>query len=293
MIVYHRVDTDGVLSYEIAKKKLSEEGYEVIPCGYNYGDSIPEFPGDMEMIIMVDISFQPDIMNYLKNFYGIDRVFWIDHHITAIESSLANGYSDMKGVREVGIAACELCWEFFYPNTTTPHLIQYCGAYDVWNKDRFDWNDVLAIQYGFRNAYGTLIEKIDNDFERLIQDPNIISSLKVQGEAILNYLNRKWKSEVKNYAFEVQVDGKYKGICILGTEFSSNVFGSVLDKYDLYIVVNRKGPNVFNISMYKEPDRVPEFSCGGYRGIIFGHRSAAGGTLNLDQFIDLITNCRI
>lgn len=47
--------------------------------------------------------------------------------------------------------------------------------------------------------------------------------------------------------------------------------------------------------MYKEPDRLPEFSCAEYL-IQFGgggHISAAGSTLNKEQFNRLIMNCEI
>lgn len=290
IVVFHRVDTDGVLSYVIAKKRLEIEGFEVIPVGYNYGDPFPEFPVGAELFCMVDVSFTPDVMISIKNLYGTDKFIWIDHHVSSIKASDEQGYTDLTGIRRIGTAACELCWEFFFPDNTVPDIVQFASAYDVWNKDRFDWNKVLAIQYGFRNKYGNSIKDIDNDFYCID-----VESLETEGNIILKYLNRKWKSDVKNYAFEVTVGGKYKGICMIGTEFSSNVFGSVLKDYDLYLVCNRKGTDLYNISMYKEPDRLPEFSCAEYL-IQFGgggHISAAGSTLNKEQFNRLIMNCEI
>ena len=82
---------------------------------------------------------------------------------------------------------------------------------------------------------------------------------------------------------------------MIGTEFSSNVFGSVFKDYDLYLVCNRKGADLYNISMYKEPERLPEFSCAEYLTQFGGggHISAAGSTLNKEQFNRLIINCEI
>lgn len=293
VVVYHRVDTDGVLSFEIARRKLSESGYQVTPLGYNYGDEDIRIPEYTDLCVLVDISFKEDMMLALKDIYGQNFV-WIDHHLTAIEASQNSGYSEVPGLRRIGTAACELTWEYFYPDLVCPEIVQYCGAYDVWNKSRFPWDDVLDVQYGFRNRYGTLIDKISSDFDSMINPGNnTVESLKEEGSIILRYLNRKWSSDVKNYAFEVLVGGKYKGICILGTEFSSNTFSSVMKDYDIYIVVNRKDRDRYNISMYKEPDRLLEFSCGGYGGFIFGHKSAAGGILTFEQFTRLITDCKI
>ena len=34
-------------------------------------------------------------------------------------------------------------------------IVQIAGAYDVWNKERFDWEEIaVPLQYGLKNTYG-------------------------------------------------------------------------------------------------------------------------------------------
>ena len=294
-VVYHRVDFDGVFSALIAKSSIIRCGYEPVLLGYNYGDEFPVLsPSEYERICMVDVSFPPGQMLGLRTLYGPERFVYIDHHKTALEAEQQAGFQDLEGIRRDGTAACELCWEYFYPECQCPDLIQMLGAYDVWNKNRFDWSEVLCLQYALKSRYGVNPDAIWKDWNELLSMRwgHELVSLICEGEAIKKYLERTWKSAVKVYSFPVEVAGKYKGICMLGTEFSSNIFGSVMDKYDIYMVCNRKGPNTYNISMYKEPDRLPEFSCGGYKGFL-GHMGAAGCTLSLEQFIELVTTGKI
>ena len=294
-IVYHRVDFDGVFSALIAKMRILELGYEPVLLGYNYGDEFPVLnPSEYVTICMVDVSFPPGQMLGLRNLYGPERFVYIDHHKTALEAEQQAGFQDLEGIRRDGTAACELTWEYFYPNSYCPDLIQMLGAYDVWNKSRFDWSEVLCLQYALKSRYGVNPDTIWKDWNELLSMRwgHELVSLICEGEAIKKYLERTWKSAVKVYSFPVEVAGRYKGICMLGTEFSSSVFESVMNKYDIYMVCNRKGPDTYNISMYKEPDRLPEFSCGGYR-MFKGHVGSAGGTLNMEQFIELITTCKI
>ena len=294
-LVYHRVDTDGVLSAMIMKSKLLEvlQFDEIELIGYNYGDPYPVFSVNSELVCMVDISFPSEMMISLKDMYGSNRIIWIDHHVSAIKDSEEFGYSDLSGLRRIGTGACELCWEWCFPDNTVPLVVQYSSAYDVWDKSRFPWENVLAVSYGFRNRYGVSLKELEQDINNLFSSDSIVYSLMNEGNIILKYLGKKWKSDVKNYSFKVKVGGLYNGICILGTEFSSNVFTSVFQDYDLYIVCNRKDLNTYGISMYKEPDRIPEFSCADYMKQHYdggGHRSAAGGKLGREQFERLIYN---
>lgn len=88
------------------------------------------------------------------------EVIWIDHHKTAIPEHLMEEQG-MEGIRGIGTAACELTWEYLYgPDDYCYELIQYLSAYDVWNKERFDWNDVMAIQYAARARVGLNVDNM-------------------------------------------------------------------------------------------------------------------------------------
>ena len=309
IIIFHRADYDGLFSGNIARKFYIENGYKVDMKGWNYGDDVPNFQDIINKyseICILDISFDPSIMKTLNE---TGKAYWIDHHIGTIRDSEENGYSNFPGSRtKEKISAAEVAWNYFYKGIETPHIIELISAYDVWDHDRFSWDDeVTPIQYALRANYGLNAEKLWRDWDSLVntdydecEDSEMFfDNLLNSGSTILQYLKSVWKSWCSNYAFEVVVAGKYKGICMLSAQPGSLQFESVLGekKYDVQVVVNRKGPDKYNVSIYKESDDCNDFDCSWYASKVYGtgngHKSAAGFLINLEQFETLIKEQKI
>ena len=304
LIIYHRVDYDGIFSGCIVKKFLIDSGVDKFPTmlGWNYGDQIPDILNQGHtLIFMVDISFPPAIMNELKAWTG-GKIVWIDHHITAIDSSEKEGYSDLEGLRKIGTAACELCWEYLY-NQPAPMIIQRLSAYDVWDRGRFNWeNEVLPLQAALKVTYGIGEKYIWPHFENLIQlEETELNILLDTGRIINKYDAMRFKSEVGRFAFPITVAENYKGIAIIGTSFTSLVFQSVFPEYEVYCVFNRKNgrkengeiEEVYSLSLYSEPNRI-DLNLGEYLKSKFGdaaggHASAAGAQISFEDFMKLLT----
>lgn len=300
IIIYHKVDFDGVFSCCVARKFFTEnpEYSEPELLGYTYGDPLPEVQSltdSYDTIVMVDISFPGNTMIGLHNnmFASRKELVWIDHHVTAINDSHDLGYNRIPGNRTIGTAACELCWQYFYPSQPVPEIIRFVSSYDVWDKIRYSWTEVtMPVQLALRAKYGVWIESVWEDLDSLIYaSPEQIEALISSGALISKYLERTWKSAVKNYSFEILVAGRLKGICIMSTEFSSNIFGSVCNDYDVMCVVNRRDHDTYSCSLYIEPERFGDFSAGEYLKANYGgggHKGAAGCVLNHSQFERLI-----
>lgn len=295
LIIYHRVDFDGVFSCCVSKFYYSQqENVEVTTLGWTYGDLIPELPKDVDEIVMVDISFPPDYMVELVKNY---KLTYIDHHQTAITASIDKGFDNVPGIREQGIAACELCWKYFFPNFEVPLIIQYLSTWDVWNKERFDWeNDVKPLQKILKTIYGMSETAIYADFPTMISPNYDFTSLLEKGRLIQQYENKQFRAAVKAYSFPITVNGKYKGVCMLTNNFGSGIFESVLNDYDIYVTANRRtapdGRMYFAIGMYAEPGRI-DFSLGEYLRGRFGtkaggHPCAAGSEIDEETFRQLI-----
>lgn len=308
LVVYHRVDCDGVSSFMISRRYYESKGLHVEGLGWNYGEDLPDIEAilkEYSTITLVDISFPADIMLKL---YESRKFVWIDHHITAIDDSIAHGYNDSVGIRKVGSAACKLCWEYFNPKTEVPLAVELLSEYDVWDKNgSFDWNEVVyPFQVGIKDQVELNLSLWGKIWDELVQDEyneaddeivnSMVSDIVEKGSMLIEFDKKRNKVAVRKYGFEVTVDGKYKGICLLSPVFGSTAFESVLDEYDIYIVVNRIKKNYYNVSFYKEPDRLPEFSCGKYLMANYqggGHDSAAGGVLDIKGFTTLIEDCVI
>lgn len=299
IVIYHSADFDGVASSLIVWKFVcnyrNQEDIELF--GWNYGDELPSVAAminQYDKIYMVDISFPAEFMRKL---YESGKLVWIDHHQTAVSDSELYAYNDCPGLRRIGTAACELTWEFCFPGYQCPDLIQYLGAWDVFNKGRFDWEGIInPIQMSCSEHYGMNPKSWMPDLDAIFSnDQTLLQKLISDGNLIYGYTKKRAESAVRKYAFEVKVAGRLRGICILNTTFGSVQFVSVIKNYDCCVVANRKSANLYNFSIYVEPEKEPliNFHAGEYMKANYGgggHRNAAGGTLNLEQFEKLIVN---
>lgn len=304
LIIYHSADFDGVMSCLICRRYFQQYKSTYDPTisikllGWNYGDELPNIGNlcsEYDLIYAVDISFPAEIMEVLA---GTGKFYWIDHHITAIQDSEKHGYTNCPGLREIGTAACELTWRFLYNDVPAPTLVQYLGAWDVFNKDRFDWEGIVnPIQMACSERYGLIPQKWYKEIETLLSnDEQLLNTLIHDGQVIYRYTQRRAEAYVKRYGFEVLVAGRFKGICLLNATFGSTQFNSILSNYDCCIVANRKSSDMYGISIYIEPERTIDFNAGDYLKEHYnggGHKNAAGGFLSFEQFTELVYNQKI
>lgn len=296
LIIYHRADFDGVASCLVCKHFLHTRGIpdnDITLMGWNYGDR--EIP--LSTLLSYSYVYILDMHVLESNMlllYKANKLTWIDHHITAIQDSINLGYSDCPGIRSTDLAACELTWNFFFPQIECPILIQWLGAWDVFNKTRFDWEGIVnPIQVSCSEKFGLLPKNWELDFPRILDnDKKLLNELISNGRLISSYCKKRSAAAVTKYAFDVLVAGKYKGICLINTIFGSTQFDSIISNYECCVVVNRKNANEYNFSIYVPENIDLDFNAGqfmqdNYKG--GGHVRAAGGILNLDQFIKLIT----
>ena len=280
LIIYHRADYDGIFSALISKKYYESKGVRVDILGWNYGDEpvdihskIPVYQG----IVVVDVCLPTPQMIELKE---SGRLTWIDHHETAITESKEKGFDCVPGKREIGIAACELTWKYFNPAREIPTLISYAGAYDVWDKEKYNWDeDIVPLQYGLKDDYGLSLKKLEADWDDLLTDCEWIMD---KGSVIYEWIRHISEAWIQNCGFEVSVgEQALRGIAIVTPMTGSLVFESVLAKYDLFLVIQiRENASRISVSMYTEPDKdLDGFSCGAYLKEKYGGggHACAGG----------------
>ena len=305
IVIYHRVDYDGIYSCCVALKWLKENNSYIDwdIYGYTYGDILPnyeEWCSKYDTIIMSDISFPDSVMLYLKE--NVRNLIWCDHHVTALERAKVSGFDDISGIREIGRGACELTWKYLF-KTEAPYFIQLLSTYDVWDKERFDWeNEVIPLQYSLKAKYSLSIDLASLHFEESLKlSPSNSDEVISLGKLIQDYQDQKNKSAVRNYSFPITIANKFKGICILGTDFGSGMFKEVMADYDVYSVANMRtmedGTKTFQVSLYAEPGRI-DFNLGEYVYKKYGdraggHACACGLKLDLEEFLKLIIDGEI
>lgn len=298
-IVYHRTDFDGICAYAVARKALERDGFLVTPYPFTYGDQEPDAQdlSHYDHVAVLDVCLAPETMRSLlamTRFDGVFSVVWIDHHRTAIRASVKEGFSLMKGYRqEEGAAACELAWSYYNGSASAPKAIQLLAAHDIHDKDRLPWEDeVEPYQYGMRDAYALRAEEFVRDYDLIMHDEDFTRRMIGTGSVILRYSRESGERGVGTYGFPVTVSGTHRGLCCLTNAFGSLPFESQMrqDGIPLAVCANRVTPDRYRVSVYA-PGECPldlgEYMKEHYGG--GGHRGAASGTLNLEQFVTLVT----
>lgn len=274
LIIYHKVDLDGVASAAIAVDKMQKNAYPYKLHGWTYGDPVPYTEGPIEFskVFVLDVSFGQDnlkIMNKWKD-EGAD-VVWIDHHKSAITDDVEGTDNTIKGIRQIGKGACELTYEYLHKSSASS-IIKLLSAYDVWDKNRYEWDDVLSTQYAIRAEVGLNVDKMVHLIEANIHNPKISDLIK-KGKCIINFLKQKNESECNNFSFEAEILG-HKAICMNTIEFNSTTFDSIWnpEKYDLMVPFAFQPNGLVRFSLYSTKEDVDcseiakRFNGGGHKG---------------------------
>lgn len=217
--IYHSRDLDGWVSAAIVRLKYPN--VELI--GWDYGQPLPILK-DFDKLIMVDISFPPETIGSLMS----DRLIWIDHHISAI-NAMNDAALDPNGIRDVKKAACELTWEYFFPDIKMPELVRLLGRYDCFGHKGTDEElKVLEFQYGARQlivntdeAYSTLLICRGNGDWSF--DGDVCDEIHSQGKAIYKYLCSEARLTYLR-KFEIWLDDKLFA-CVNAERFNPINFG--------------------------------------------------------------------
>ena len=285
-IVYHRIDCDGLCSYAVLYNALRERfpRMPITGIGYNHGDELPDLSG-YTTVYMADVSLPSSEMLRL---HSERRLVWIDHHSTTIEDSKAYGYSTAPGLRQIGKGACELCWEFTHAKTEkAPLFVQLLSAYDVFDKERFDFeNEVLPFQYGVRNRLQldpeAFVNAMAEDYEKFI----------AEGRVILNYIRQQGYRAAKNYGFAITLADKVPALCILTDQSGSIPYQKAAEEAGCKVIVcvNRLDDKHYKVSCYAAEKDAP-IHLGDYLKDMYGgggHANAAGAVIGTHDFRMLV-----
>jgi len=276
---YHSRDLDGFCSGAIVKRKFPDA--EMI--GYDYGEPFPFDKVEGKNVIMVDVSLPMDEMGDIAS--KSKSFVWIDHHASAINDYHnydGQSLDKIRGDLKVGKAACELAWEYFFPDEVMPYAVKLLGTYDVWRKGDMDfWNDsVMPFQYGLRGRVDSF-DKFPASLFNPGGDKLIEMNAVHEGNITLMYQENQNKGLMKG-SFVAKVSGYTAICCNVGlVNFNSQVFASVFDpeKHDIMVPFAYLGPETgqWRVSFYREDDRT-DIDCSVIAKSFLGggHAGAAG-----------------
>lgn len=219
MICIHHIDMDGFCAAAIVK--LAHPEVQLIP--WNYGQDVPPLDFDEE-IIMVDVSFPiPDMVDLALN----RKFTWIDHHEKTIKqfvvSSEGRLYPEYKAHLRVGVGACQLAWEHFFPGQPLPLIVDLISHYDVFRTGgRYNWDGyVVPVQKGLE-----LVVNNPDDMLAILQNVGVDypEQLKSVGSTVIQY-QKKLTHRVMNSYFEADLNaGGAKALCLNTHLFDNSMF---------------------------------------------------------------------
>lgn len=289
LIIYHRVDWDGYTSGAVALKAIPNADI----LGWNYGDPLPDVSA-YKTVVLVDLTIS-DKNDYTWMYENADKLIWIDHHSNAI-SKITN--TNIRGVRQDGIGACVLTWNYFFAGQELPPHVALIGTFDVFRKDgKFaTWPNAWSYQLAL-NQYGPAATKKDADKRvklalRYINEPPQITFKRIKmGEDLEE---QRSQEEVKTFNNAQFV--KHNGITIcklIADGQPAMLIKTNSDNHtaDLFVIRSVE-PLQSGQTKYKISLRVPERSNVDASKIARqfggnGHEKAAGCLMTAEEFENL------
>jgi uncharacterized protein len=278
IVFYHKDDFDGICSAAIFEDKF---GGHVELYGLSHGGEFPwdrvSFVGFPEEelpkreVYMVDFSLS---LKHMTRLSKIADLTWIDHHATAIDSMKD---LELKGIRRTDRAACELTWEYLYPDKEIPKGVEYLGVYDSWREHgSLRWEqDIVPYQYGLKGVPN--INDPKDWMWNVILHSREVGSICRDGRVILPYQKSLCEEIARSRSYEVEFDG-HSAVALNTPMKNSMSLESVYNeaKHDLMIVYSYNGEAmIWTVSIYTTK---AEIHCGeiAKRFGGGGHNGAAG-----------------
>ena len=290
-VIYHSADFDGIFCQEIARKFLGDENVTYI--GWNFGDPVVSIPPSGTIYVLdlpIDAVFGTAFWNRDEPSKGgepiLERIIWIDHHKTSIETHPAS----IPGYRIDGVAACRLAWQWFTSsrgdnvvgtrsptilpdkqdfidrNVSEPLAVRLAGEYDIWDKRD---PDAEVFQFGLKS------NELDTaDFGLMLVGPESFARGIIRSGHQTKRYQRAQDREHMTRSFEV----KWEGLTFLAYNGRGNslTFNSaILPSHDALLLFHYSGPEKgYMVSLYHAPGKehhdlsliAKRYKGGGHRG---------------------------
>lgn len=235
IIIYHR-DMDGLASALIAKKVYPDAEMKSVQYGEDTLSDLIEKVSSKILdnrteyrLIIVDFCFEKTDMEVAQDVFK--EFIWIDHH-SGVITKMPELWNDkkIKGIRSIEKSACELTWDYFFPDKETPYSIKLIGDRDTWKfkygEDTKYFNEYLR-QFDIEDE--TDIHYIDTD---IFMDADEINDLIDEGEISYDYMMAEVKRLYKKGYIWMQGTHKEDNIYSV-YECHSSSFISELANYAL------------------------------------------------------------
>ena len=305
--IIHHNDNDGNASAAVVRFKLRDVAVKYHRVAY--GDPVPEnIDYANDRVYIVDFSFQElGVMEELITKLG-DRLVWIDHHLGALDmeaqSELIAGIPGLRQVEAAGgtpLAACELAWQFFFPEQEQPVILTWVGDWDTWRAMNTERKfDVWAFDAGLRDEQHASDETWWYNRLSTLDGLGYESSIVVRGRVLVDAERKRNRSLLYNQGFEATLitSGRDWRVLAVNSNGGKLTFIDYFDpeKYQAVMKFFWAGLDHLSVGLYSDD---PAFDCNaichelGHSGPMpsgGGQKGAGGFQTQWDHFRMLLQN---
>jgi oligoribonuclease NrnB/cAMP/cGMP phosphodiesterase (DHH superfamily) len=259
ILCYYHNDLDGICSAAIINN-VHGGNVRCIPVQYDKDTWNPQDIIDSAEVFVVDFTF-PDMEKLAE--LARDKLHWIDHHKTAMETHKELWNSDVFGYRNLIQSGCGLTWEYCH-NEESPDSVNFIEDRDLW---RFKLDNTKAFCMG--------ISKIINDpYDHLwdsLLEGEYTEEIKIieLGDILLKSQNERVKKLFEN-GIDITFHGHKARLCNTTSDFSE--LGEYIyskQEYDIAVmwqVINKRiiislRSNIIDCALIAQ-----RYSGGGHKG---------------------------
>lgn len=317
--IYHSKDLDGFMSRYLVEKFWLNSDVDFV--GYNYESDANWMHEKYNNYIFVDITPPLDWLS--KNILIADTINIFDHHRKTISNICNSLYLSTKEdsisyihenknicihePKYESISACKLLYQWLSITCKEKihifhELVEYISLYDTWHftdLNEKDKNNLLNIIESLKTLnyeeFSSLLENINyNTYSE------IIYKLNISGSAIRINQNNEAIRMLDNSLYHIYVNGENSMQLIIGNLYPTYELECILRKeyntapliYVSYSINLQKNNVVFSVRHYPIQNKkslinalkIAENFEGG------GHPDAAGFTLTISEFSDLLNS---
>jgi len=237
MLCLYHTDLDGFCSGAIVKNKFPK--CRMFPINYNLEIPFSELKKNEELWI-VDFSFEKE-GEWEKAFEITNNIYWIDHHISHLDSPIGN---QAGGIRDDSCSGAMLTWKYVNgKNSEIPKIVKLVSDYDTFT---FDYPETIYVEAAL-SSYN-----IDPQYPKamllwhklLYPDDPKVGYLVDEGKIIIRYRRQNELFNFASVGFECQWEG-YR--CLVASTSRCSVLYDALkskfklDKYDILVTTKHDG----------------------------------------------------
>jgi oligoribonuclease NrnB/cAMP/cGMP phosphodiesterase (DHH superfamily) len=284
ILIYHHNDNDGYLAASIADLYLRARHSAVAFRVGNYDGVHDEAALKVaDTIYVLDYTLPIGLMD--KYF---DKIYWIDHHKTAIENmkKIEAHRGPFAGIREIGVSGALLTWRFFFgaPTLKVPTVVELVNDRDVW---KWEFGETTAV---FHEASRMFMKDYER-WQQLLENDAETSACLTKARPMLAYMREIINEYISSYAWEGMFEG-HRVVFLNGTgAISGELHKMVREQHPdaLFAVVFMVKQDKVTAGLYRRDGvKYPSLGTIAARYGGGGHDGAAGFFTDHDEWSKII-----